>query len=121
MKFDIGQLFLGISKVTVNDLGIVSCEDFYFPTDEYQIQCWFREFKDVSNSKLTQLNENLQEVKKLKTADKIAFTFVDQSNTSYDFAFRDVSLKFAYDCDLVLMTINYNPTKFEIKKENQND
>jgi hypothetical protein len=118
MNFDIAQLFLGISSIKVNDLEIVTCADFSFAPDAFQIECKLAEFKDTSNLpfKLQQLNDNLQEVKKLKNAGSITFTFVDWSNTSYDFIFKDVSLKFGYECDLVLMVINYNPTKFEIKK-----
>jgi len=118
MNFDIAQLFLGISSIKVNDLEIVTCADFLFALDAFQIECKLTEFKDTSNLpfKLQQLNDNLQEVRKLKNADSIAFTFVDWSNTSYDFIFKDVSFKFGYECDLVLMVIDFNPSKFEIEK-----
>ena len=118
MNFDIAQLFVGISKIKVNGLEILACEDFSFASDDFQIECKLSEFKDTSKLpfKLQQLNENLQEVKKLKNADSIAFTFVAQSNSYYDFIFKEVSFKFGYECDLVLMVIDFNPSKFEIEK-----
>jgi hypothetical protein len=120
MNFDIAKLFVGISKVQIDNLEVPQCEDFYLVPETYQIHCLFTKYEkpEELTYPLNTLNRQLVEASSLTKADLVTFTFVDQSNIKYDFVFKDVSLKFNHPPNRqnFLLTIDFNPTKFEIKR-----
>ena len=123
MNFDIATLFVGISKVQIDNLEVPQCEDFYLVPETYQIHCLFTKYEkpEELTYPLSILNLHLLEASKLTKADLVIFTFVDQSNTKYDFVFKDISLKFSHPSNRqnFLLTIDFNPTKFEIIRNDE--
>lgn len=116
--FDVTHLFIGISKVTIDDLEILPCRDFEFDPSKYQIKCLFDEYQDSEklHNLVRNLNQNLLEAKKLTSAKQVSFIFVSDANDRYKFIFSNVELTFSYKCDLVLLVIDFTPTTFKIEK-----